>query len=437
MHARLLPSGVRYPVCAALVALLAAAAAAHPGFAVSLRIEISDEEVRYDMLLSADFMNYLTMLHRVNVTLPKFEDGRYVFADPAQQDQAAAGIRQIFADENPVMIDGVLVKPIVRKIEFVQASGGVPGAEYLLPPDVRIVLSYPGKGRPRDVSLVWTLFPQDVGRQFSSLSAAVDIIAELDAYDENRLIAFKKNEPEYIWHDPGRPASQRVQPVLASAQVPTLPVPIASAAFVLVALVVPLALRKAAGRKRAVAFFVPLAAAGVAWPLAVVHVPAPWQSAARPPDVAEAKRIFESLQRNVYRAFDYKTESDIYDVLKQSVDGPLLDEVYTEVYQSLIMRDQGGAVARVKDVEILGADVVSAGALPGSRAPAVQLESRWRVRGTVYHWGHVHNRTNEYSARYTIAQRGDTWKITGVEVLTQRRIVTPDDDPEVGTPPPA
>lgn len=437
MRDGLLRLGVRCLAGAALVGWCASTAAAHPGFAVSLRIEISDEDVRYDMLLSADFTNYLTMLHRVNMTLPQFKDGHYVFAEPALQEQAEAGIRQIFADENPVMIDGVAVKPIVQKIEFVQASGGVPGAEYLLPPDIRVVISYPCKGRPKEVSLVWTLFPQDLGRQFRGLSAAVDIIAELDAYDENRLIAFKKEEPEFIWHDPGRPASQRVQPVLASTQTPTMPLPIASAGLVLVALAAPLALRKAAGWKRAVAFVVPLAAAGVALPFAVVPVPAPWAPTAKPPDVGEAKNIFESLQRNVYRAFDYKTESDIYDVLEQSVDGPLLDDVYTEVYQSLIMRDQGGAVARVKDVQILSADVVSTGALPGTHAPAVQLESRWRVRGAVYHWGHVHNRTNEYSARYTIAQCGDTWKITGVEVLTQQRIATPDDDPDIGTPPPA
>jgi hypothetical protein len=89
----------------------------------------------------------------------------------------------------------------------------------------------------------------------------------------------------------------------------------------------------------------------------------------------------------------------------------------------------------VQSVDILNAELVSSGVLPESNAPAFQIRSRWRVHGAVYHWGHVHSRTNEYQALYSVAEVDHNWKINGVEVLGQRRIVQPGDDPVVEAPP--
>jgi len=47
------------------------------------------------------------------------------------------------------------------------------------------------------------------------------------------------------------------------------------------------------------------------------------------------------------------------------------------------------------------------------------------VMGSVTHWGHTHFRTNEYRAKYAVEPRGDSWKITGVNILQYSRI---DDD---------
>jgi hypothetical protein len=44
------------------------------------------------------------------------------------------------------------------------------------------------------------------------------------------------------------------------------------------------------------------------------------------------------------------------------------------------------------------------------------------VVGTVEHWGHVHSRTNEYEARFTIEPRASAWKITALEVLNEKRL---------------
>ncbi|MFI4897394.1 MAG: hypothetical protein ACIARR_06180 [Phycisphaerales bacterium JB059] len=47
---------------------------------------------------------------------------------------------------------------------------------------------------------------------------------------------------------------------------------------------------------------------------------------------------------------------------------------------------------------------------------------RWRVDGTVYHWGHSHTRTIEYLARYEIAGLDKGWRFVGHEVLEQTRL---------------
>ena len=44
------------------------------------------------------------------------------------------------------------------------------------------------------------------------------------------------------------------------------------------------------------------------------------------------------------------------------------------------------------------------------------------MHGFVKHWEHVHARVNEYHATYTMAPRGDRWKITNVTVNEQTRL---------------
>jgi hypothetical protein len=46
----------------------------------------------------------------------------------------------------------------------------------------------------------------------------------------------------------------------------------------------------------------------------------------------------------------------------------------------------------------------------------------WTVEGTVEHWGHVHTRTNQYRALFTVQARQDAWKITDLQVLGEERV---------------
>src|ERR1039458_3758910 len=87
-----------------------------------------------------------------------------------------------------------------------------------------------------------------------------------------------------------------------------------------------------------------------------------WDSPGAPPLPAVAaistseksrEAVAESLLRNVYRAFDYHSESDIYDALARSVQGDLLADLYLKIKQGLIMQEQGGAVAHVQEVKVV------------------------------------------------------------------------------------
>jgi len=151
-----------------------------------------------------------------------------------------------------------------------------------------------------------------------------------------------------------------------------------------------------------------------------------WDNPAAPPlpavtavsvGVKSRAAVAESLLRNVYRAFDYHSESDIYDALARSVQGDLLSELYLKIRQSLIMQEQGGAVARVQSVK-----VVQAAPAEGGRHPAFSERLTWQVEGSVEHWGHIHLRVNEYSADLEIEPADGAWKIKAMNVSRQSQV---------------
>ena len=127
--------------------------------------------------------------------------------------------------------------------------------------------------------------------------------------------------------------------------------------------------------------------------------------------------LAETLLRNVYRGFDYRGESDIYDALAQSVQGELLTDLYLKIKQGLIMQEQGGAVARVKEVNVKKSEPAT-----GRVKDGFVERVTWQVEGTVEHWGHIHTRVNEYTADLGIAPSHGAWKINLMDVVRQSQV---------------
>jgi hypothetical protein len=128
------------------------------------------------------------------------------------------------------------------------------------------------------------------------------------------------------------------------------------------------------------------------------------------------QQLTGDLLHNVYRAFDYRGEEVIYDVLARSTAGELLTDVYLETRRGLELANQGGARVKVKDIEVLEAS------LKESDGESMTVESRWSVSGSVGHWGHIHQRQNGYHANLQISEIDGAWKLTGLDILQEERL---------------
>jgi hypothetical protein len=71
---------------------------------------------------------------------------------------------------------------------------------------------------------------------------------------------------------------------------------------------------------------------------------------------------------------------------------------------------------KVKEIELVEL-TTEAGDGGGFRARAT-----WHVRGSVGHWGHVHQRTNRYRAELDVRPTAGAWKLIDVEVLEEERL---------------
>jgi hypothetical protein len=170
------------------------------------------------------------------------------------------------------------------------------------------------------------------------------------------------------------------------------------------------------------------------WPVSAASIDIPF---GRPLRIAgaEADRAFSQLLHNVYGAFRRRGEQQVYNSLAVSTDGELLQELYIQIQQGLRMQEQGGAVARVRRLEILDAELQSEGATvsaAASTAPGFMYRCRWNVSGTVEHWGHIHERTNQLEAIFHVvaqpADSGETatverhWKFTQMNIVDSQRL---------------
>ncbi|WP_009962542.1 hypothetical protein [Verrucomicrobium spinosum] len=158
------------------------------------------------------------------------------------------------------------------------------------------------------------------------------------------------------------------------------------------------------------------AGAWLLWPVWRVPVPVP---GSKVPEVttAQATAILSSLVENVYRSFDQNSESAIYDVLERSVNGPLLQNLYLQTSQALTLDGQDGTRVKVNDLYV-HVDKVT----PLQGREGFVADCQWTARGTVGHWGHLHQRLNRYTAKIDVEPVEGAWKMTGLEVLEERRL---------------
>lgn len=434
----------------AVMVLIVRPVAAHPkpGAHADVRISIEPEAVRFEVLMNILFADQIVNVQRVardNVTEAEVEPLRQALAEYFGAARGAA-VTALVDRGNRVLVDGVEVAPVIDTLRVVypepERRPGFIQNPALLLPQILVVARYPCTTSPKRVGLVWGSYPRDFIAPERDTAPITDIEAVLTFGAALELVKFTKAEPEYVWHAPadgGRRNFAAVPtPVDVSSRTRGWPVGTAVCALAWSVFVGVLAARRG-GRvpmKPVAAGAVLCGVAGlIAWPIDALRVTVERESP-RLSDAA-ALEVFMPLHANIYRAFDYARESDVYDALARSVDGALLDAVYNDVYTGLILREEGGALCRVRAVTPLESrvlppekDAASAG------ADRFVVWCRWRVEGVVYHWGHSHTRVNEYVAEYDVAlseqqkegggrsggESGGGWRIVGLRPLEQRRI---------------
>jgi len=328
---------------------------------------------------------------------------------PAEkQEEIKQKVVEFLAGHFPVTIDGVKVEGSVDRVNFLQrtlkSSTVVSGQDLdLLPATIGVIYVFPTNGLPQEVELTWDIFTEKMPRV---PVAAVDQAGPLPS-----LL-----EPDYNilrWENFLRFPEL---PTLAELEAP------------------PSALQRASGWMRWAGLSLNLIFAGMllrsfvrsrrfqpAYAIALLLTLAVTTMTFRDHrqsslDPERLQKLVGNLLHNVYRAFDYRGEEVIYDVLARSVSGDLLADIYLETRNSLELASQGGARVKVNTVEMTGTELKDRS---GNR---LTVSSEWVVSGSVGHWGHVHQRINSYQAELEISEIDKQWKLTGLEILQEERL---------------
>jgi hypothetical protein len=401
-------------------------------------IYINNHEVRHEVLIPLATL----------AALIEFERADNSFLDVSEQEVAGKKIEAWFSSGNPVLVNGAQVEPKFDRIDFY----GLDLRDFAIRAKARkvsmasgrvgVIMSYPAKQPPESVEVTWDMFNHAI--------RSVDSV--IFAYDETLTTAFSKflANNTFRWQAETKRQLPELTPVTANVDdwSPVAKFRTSGFSIALVCIAFGIWFCKPFC---SISLLRLLAASGVALATATachwstsennqVSIPIPFAAPKEfqiPPDQAEP--IFEKLHKNLFTAFDFREASDVYDALAHTVDGPLLRELYLDVQQSLKMREQGGAVAKIESIEVLQSKPSTELALnnqfnqsdsrAGSISDSIQVRPtfgwrcEWNLSGTVEHWGHIHERINQYDARFNVSAVDGNWKITRLQMTDNQGTV--------------
>jgi hypothetical protein len=323
----------------------------------------------------------------------------------AMQPEMLRKISDFLREHHPVTIDGETLAPELLRANFLRRT--LRNSSVVDPPEdlpldsatVGVIFAYATPGMPERASLRWDLWNERIR---SVPVAAVDPAGPLPSI-------LSEEDPVLEWQNFIR---FPVMPTLTVNESPPSAVDRAAAALrwplAGVASILVLALVRAGPRRRAL---------GLTAVALLLFSAASFALAGRARVEGErAERLVSGLLHNVYRAFDFRDEGQIYDVLSRSASGDLLEQLFLDTRRSLEIASQGGARARVKEIEVLDLEIAP------DDDDGLVARARWNVAGSVGHWGHVHRRTNQYHAELGLAPIDGEWKLIRLEVLEETRL---------------
>jgi hypothetical protein len=326
-------------------------------------------------------------------------------------------IGEFLLSKNPVKIDGVAVRPILDRSNYVKV--GLSGIKLLEKPQrleistaiIGVIITFLTQGLPQQVTVDWELFNDQIERIPTIATDPAGPLAGFIFKDDN-VFSWTNFLKKY--------KVPTVDAVAVKGSFGDLAIPVLSLLCGIIFLVLCWLLwqrkrRQGPIRVIGIGLVVTLAAGIIALPYTHVVVSRPALMAADLND-EQSQVLLQAMLKNVYRAFDFREEQDVYDKLALSVDGDLLADIYLQNRKSFAVQKAGGAQARVKEVEIISANAERMDGL------AYRIKGNWTATGTVGHWGHIHTRQNFYDAIVTVEAVDGAWKITEMELLQEKRI---------------
>ena len=378
---------------------------------------VEPHEVRHEVLIRVkDLANWMDLGLRGE---------EYIEVD--ELDILKQRIGSFLLSKNIVEVDGEALKPILDRSNYVTV--GISGIQILEQPQrleistaiIGVIIAYLTEGMPQQVTVDWELFTDQVQQVPATATDPAGPLPTFLTPDDNvhTWTNYLKN------YTPPTVAQVAVKDTVNKLSIPL------GSLFGLILFIMALWWLWYR-RQHQQAFRIPLLTAIAGLFIAVITFPYTQLSVNRPTALIsglsndESKLIMHSLLKNVYRSFDFRDESDVYDKLALSVQGDLLEEIYLQNRKSFAVKKAGGAQARVKEIEIL-----DAGAEPlSSDDKGFGVKAKWTAQGSVGHWGHVHTRKNYYDAMVNVEVIDGYWKITDLELLEEKRL-DPYTKPEV------
>ncbi|MBI9018367.1 MAG: hypothetical protein JEZ07_14030 [Phycisphaerae bacterium] len=370
-------------------------------------IYIERFEIRHEVLIP-----FLTLESFIPV---KRKDNN--FLDIQEQDAAKEKIAEFFTIRNPVYIDGIKVKGVVSRVDFY----GLDFKDFaMMAPRQRlsvmnarvgVIISYYTKGYPGQLDMDWELFNPNVPVLRSTIFTN----------DKTDKFVFSRFRRQFHWSDPGLEKLPALGMVPSPLPVPKLFVSWLSVCFsTVMVLVLFLWLKNGMKRGGMATIIVLLLLSLISWGHCRIEIDNPLRGDYEISQI-QSSVVFETLHKNIYRAFDYRAEGDIYDALAHSVGGDLLPELYLIIHKGRLMTEQGGAASRINEVSILDGKMLDCFYNEQGRATFTYRAS-WTVDGTVEHWAHIHERTHQYEADFVLQALNGSWRITDFEMLDEKRL---------------
>ena len=321
------------------------------------------------------------------------------------------GILGTFQRANSISIDGNEVEPVLTRSDFVTLGpAGVilrtnPIVESLDNGIIGLTFAYETRELANNVSVEWQLFSKTIQKievtSIDPFGGATRILSP-----EDNVLDWKRRLSGYT------------VPVIEEITVEQHQLPLISIILFLLVLILFIISKRQVFKliNRPLLFSV-VGISFLLYPFMRSSVELPFSIMPKPSE-ERAKIILDGLLTNVYRSFDIRDESEIYDRLSISVIGDQLSQIYLESRRLLELENRGGARARIDEVEILDINSIET-----TKEGGLKINATWKVSGSVNHYGHTHYRQNVSNAIIHISSVESVWKIRNIEIIDEQRIL--------------